>query len=131
MQTAPGSRDRRPVCPYPIRRRVAGCKIVDLRRVIGKVVELRFVAVQRIGGHARLERRIDSYIRLVTDTAEWKSRCNATVAAVTVMQLVRARDGTTDQSLTDVFDPMDQPFWRPYRANSKARPHVRKIRTRE
>jgi Transposase DDE domain len=34
----------------------------------------------------------------------------ATVAAVTVMQLVRARDGTTHQSLTDAFDPMDQPI---------------------
>ena len=34
----------------------------------------------------------------------------ATVAAVTVMQLVRAREGTTNQSLTDVFDPMDQPI---------------------
>jgi hypothetical protein len=34
----------------------------------------------------------------------------ATVAAVTVMQLVRARDGTTNQHLTDAFDPMDQPI---------------------
>ena len=33
----------------------------------------------------------------------------ATVAAVTVMQLVKARDGTTGQSLTDAFDPADQP----------------------
>jgi hypothetical protein len=34
----------------------------------------------------------------------------ATVAAVTVMQLVRARDGTTDQLLADAFDPIDQPI---------------------
>lgn len=33
-----------------------------------------------------------------------------TVAAVTVMQLVKARDGTTDQVLADVFDPADQPI---------------------
>ena len=33
-----------------------------------------------------------------------------TVAAVTVMQLVKARDGTTDQSLTDAFEPDDQPI---------------------
>jgi len=33
----------------------------------------------------------------------------ATVAAVTVLQLVRARDGTTEQRLTDAFDPDDQP----------------------
>ena len=32
------------------------------------------------------------------------------VAAVTVMQLVKARDGTTDQSLADAFDPTDQPI---------------------
>jgi hypothetical protein len=34
----------------------------------------------------------------------------ATVAAVTVMQLVKARDGTTDQSLIDAFEPADQPI---------------------
>jgi hypothetical protein len=33
----------------------------------------------------------------------------ATVAAVSVMQLVQARDGKTGQSLTDAFDPVDQP----------------------
>jgi Transposase DDE domain len=33
----------------------------------------------------------------------------AAIAAITVMQLVQARDGTTDQSLTDAFDPADQP----------------------
>lgn len=34
----------------------------------------------------------------------------ATIAAVTVMQLVRARDGATGQSLAEAFDPMDQPI---------------------
>ena len=34
----------------------------------------------------------------------------ATVAAVTVMQLVQARDGTTGQRLEDAFDPADQPI---------------------
>jgi hypothetical protein len=34
----------------------------------------------------------------------------ATIAAVTVKQLVQARDGTTDQRLTDAFDPDDQPI---------------------
>jgi hypothetical protein len=33
-----------------------------------------------------------------------------TVAAVTVMQLVKARDGTTGQGLADAFDPADQPI---------------------
>jgi hypothetical protein len=34
----------------------------------------------------------------------------ATVAAITVMQLVKARDGTTGQSITDAFEPADQPI---------------------
>jgi hypothetical protein len=33
----------------------------------------------------------------------------ATIAAITVKQLVQARDGNTDQRLTDAFDPDDQP----------------------
>jgi hypothetical protein len=33
-----------------------------------------------------------------------------TIAAVTVMQLVKARDGTTDQPLTDAFEADDQPI---------------------
>lgn len=32
------------------------------------------------------------------------------VAAVSVMQLVKARDGTTDQNLLEVFEPADQPI---------------------
>lgn len=34
----------------------------------------------------------------------------ATIAAVTVMQLVKARDGTTGQGLPDAFEPADQPI---------------------
>jgi hypothetical protein len=34
----------------------------------------------------------------------------ASVAAVTVMQLVKARDGTTGQNLADAFEPADQPI---------------------
>lgn len=34
----------------------------------------------------------------------------ATIAAVTLMQLVKARDGTTGQSLADAFEPLDQPI---------------------
>jgi hypothetical protein len=34
----------------------------------------------------------------------------AGVAAVTVMQLVKARDGTTTQSLAEAFEPADQPI---------------------
>jgi hypothetical protein len=31
------------------------------------------------------------------------------VAAVTIMQLVRARDGTTEEKLAEAFEPEDQP----------------------
>lgn len=34
----------------------------------------------------------------------------ATIAAVTIKQLVQARDGNTDQLLSDAFDPQDQPI---------------------
>jgi len=34
----------------------------------------------------------------------------ATIATVTIKQLVQARDGTTDQRLTDAFEPDDQPI---------------------
>ena len=34
----------------------------------------------------------------------------ASVAAVTIMQLVQARDGNTRQKLADAFDPDDQPI---------------------
>lgn len=34
----------------------------------------------------------------------------AAIAAVTVMQLVKARDGTTDQTLADAFEPADEPI---------------------
>jgi len=46
----------------------------------------------------------------------------AAVAAVTVMQLVRARDGTTGEKLTDAFDVADQPLSKLCRLGSKARP---------
>src|ERR1700722_16623456 len=34
----------------------------------------------------------------------------ATVAAVTILQLVKSRDGTTDRPLADAFEPDDQPI---------------------
>jgi hypothetical protein len=33
-----------------------------------------------------------------------------TIAAITIMQLVKARDGTTDQQVADAFEPDDQPI---------------------
>jgi hypothetical protein len=48
------------------------------------------------------------------DIGEPKAMINfvaaTTVAAITVMQLVQARDGKTDQRLAAAFDPVDQPI---------------------
>ena len=49
-----------------------------------------------------------------TDISEPRAMINfvaaATTAAVTVMQLVQARDGTTEQTLAQAFEPSDQPL---------------------
>lgn len=49
-----------------------------------------------------------------TDIGEPRAMINfvaaATTAAVTVMQLVQARDGTTEQMLAQAFEPSDQPL---------------------
>lgn len=49
-----------------------------------------------------------------TDIGEPRAMINfvaaATAAAVTVMQLVQARDGTTEQTLVQAFEPSDQPL---------------------
>jgi hypothetical protein len=49
-----------------------------------------------------------------TDIGEPRAMINfvaaATTAAVTVMQLVQARDGTTEQTLAQAFEPSDQPL---------------------
>lgn len=49
-----------------------------------------------------------------TDIGEPRAMINfvaaATTAAVTVMQLVQARDGTTEQALAQAFEPSDQPL---------------------
>jgi Transposase DDE domain len=49
-----------------------------------------------------------------TDIGEPRAMINfvaaATMAAITVMQLVQARDGTTEQTLAQAFEPSDQPL---------------------
>jgi hypothetical protein len=49
-----------------------------------------------------------------TDIGEPRAMINfvaaATAAAITVMQLVQARDGTTEQTLLQAFEPSDQPL---------------------
>ena len=51
------------------------------------------------------------------------------IAGVTVLQLVRARDGTTDQMLEEAFVPPTAPSWRLFRVSSKARRSVRRTPT--
>jgi DDE family transposase len=53
----------------------------------------------------------------------------ATVAAVTVMQLVKARDGTTGQSLADAFDPADQPILEAVSTQLEGKTERQKTRT--
>ena len=55
----------------------------------------------------------------------------ATVAAVTVMQIVKARDGTTGQSLTDAFDPADQPILEAVSAQLEGKTARKRTRTLE
>ena len=76
---------------------------------------------RRIVDLYRLRWRIEEYFRTLksagfdieeADIGEPRAMINfvaaAAIAAVTVMQLVQARDGTTDQNLADAFDPADQ-----------------------
>jgi hypothetical protein len=77
---------------------------------------------RRIADLYRLRWIIEEYFRTLktagfnieeADIGEPRAMINlvtaAAIAAVTVMQLVQARDGTTNQGLADAFDPADQP----------------------
>jgi hypothetical protein len=77
-------------------------KVIDLYRMRWTIEE--FFRLLKTAGFDIEEADIGDpqvMIKLVTATA---------VAAVTVMQLVKARDGTTDQQLTDAFEPDDPPI---------------------
>ena len=77
-------------------------RIVDLYRMRWSVEE--FFRLLKTAGFDIEEADIgdpDAMIKFVTAVA---------VAAVTIMQLVKARDGTTDQKLLDAFEPDDQPI---------------------
>ena len=77
-------------------------RIVDLYRMHWSIEE--FFRLLKTAGFDIEETDIgdpQAMIKFVTATA---------IAAVTVMQLVKARDGTTDQQLTDAFEPDDQPI---------------------
>jgi DDE family transposase len=77
-------------------------RIVDLYRMRWSIEE--FFRLLKTAGFDIEEADIgdpQAMIKFVTAVA---------IAAVTVMQLVKARDGTTDQKLTDAFEPDDQPI---------------------
>jgi hypothetical protein len=77
-------------------------RVIDLYRMRWNIEE--FFRLLKTAGFDIEEADIGDpqvMIKLVTATA---------VAAVTVMQLVKARDGTTDQQVTDAFEPTDKPI---------------------
>jgi hypothetical protein len=98
----------------------------------GKPIHWRLLTTHAVATLARAQRVIDLYRQRWTieeffstlkkagfdieaaDIGEPQAMINfvaaATVAAITIKQLVQARDGTTDQRLTDAFDPHDQPI---------------------
>jgi IS4 transposase len=80
-------------------------------------------AAHRIVDLYRLRWTIEEYFRTLktagfhieeADLSDPRAMMNfvaaAAIAAVTVMQLVKARDGTTTQLLADAFDPVDRPL---------------------
>jgi IS4 transposase len=78
------------------------CRIVDLYRMRWTIEEF-FHTLKTAGFNIEAADIGDPKVMIKFVTA-------ATVATVTVMQLVKARDGTTGQSLADAFDPADQPI---------------------
>lgn len=78
---------------------------------------------RRVVGIYRMRWSVEEFFRTMktagfdiedADIAEPEAMINlvaaASVAAVTIRQLVQARDGTTDQRLDDAFEPDDQPI---------------------
>lgn len=78
------------------------CRIIDLYRLRWTIEEF-FHTLKTAGFDIEAADIGDPQVMIKFVTA-------ATAAAVTVMQLVKARDGTTGQSLADAFEPADQPI---------------------
>jgi Transposase DDE domain len=76
------------------------CRIVELYR-LRWIIEEFFHTLKTAGFDIEEADIGDPQVMIKFVTA-------ATVAAVTVMQLVKARDGTTDQNLAEALDPADQ-----------------------
>jgi hypothetical protein len=111
--------------------------VVDVREIAppadgGELIQWRLLTTHGVATLAQARRIIDTYrLRWIieeyfrtlktagfnieaADIGEPRAMMNlvaaACVAAASVMQLVRARDGTTDQLLNDAFDPDDRPI---------------------
>jgi hypothetical protein len=76
------------------------CRIVELYR-LRWIIEVFFHTLKTAGFDIEAADIGNPQVMIKFVTA-------AAVAAVTVMQLVKARDGTTGQNLTEAFDPADQ-----------------------
>jgi hypothetical protein len=113
-----------------------GLTLVEVRETAapddGKPIHWRLLTSHAVTNPAEARRIIDLYRQRWTieeffrtlktagfdieeaDIGEPKAMINfvaaTTVAAITVMQLVQARDGKTDQRLAAAFDPVDQPI---------------------
>jgi hypothetical protein len=77
-------------------------RIIDLYRIRWTIEEY-FATLKSAGFDIEAADIADPQVMIKFVTA-------AAVAAVTVMQLVKARDGTTSQTLADAFEPADQPI---------------------
>jgi Transposase DDE domain len=80
----------------------AACRIVELYRLRWTIEEF-FHTLKTAGFDIEAADIADPQAMI-------KFVAAATVAAVTVMQLVKARDGTTGQTLAEVFEPADVPI---------------------
>ena len=111
--------------------------LVDVREICrpadGEAVHWRLLTTHPVVTLSQARRVVDLYRRRwdieeffrtlktagfdleAADIADPRAMANftaaATVAAVTVRQLVQAREGTTDQRITDAFEPHDQPIF--------------------
>jgi hypothetical protein len=87
---------------HPVANIADARRIVDLYRMRWVVEE--YFHTQKTGG-------FDIEAADVSDPeAMIRFAAAVAVAAVSVMQLVKARDGTTDQSMLEAFEPADQPI---------------------
>ena len=87
---------------HPVNSLGEACRVVDLYRMRWTIEE--FFRTLKTAGFDIEQADIGEPQVMVKLVAA------ATVAAVTVMQLVRARDGTTDRQLADAFEADDQPI---------------------